>query len=121
MQNKRRLTDRNLENGLYSFHQPADAVHEACHPTCKQCEAVLQHRRGIPVYWRSVLQPGHGVGGLFRRLASGLLPMLPTLGKAALGVVSDKMSGIPLSRALKTRGLVAGRTCSEPFVNPQEN
>ena len=36
MQNKRRLTEKNLENGLYSFHQPADAVHEACHPTCEQ-------------------------------------------------------------------------------------
>ena len=82
---------------------------EACHPTCEQYEAALQHGRGIPVYSGSILQRGHGVGGLFRRLASGLLPLLPTLGKAALGVASDKMSGIPLSRALKTRGLAAGR------------
>ena len=82
---------------------------EACHPTCEQYEAALQHGRGIPVYAGSILQRGHGVGGLFRRLASGLLPLLPTLGKAALGVASDRMSGIPLSRALKTRGLAAGR------------
>ena len=55
MQNKRRLTEKNLENRLYSFNQPADAVHEACHPTCEQYEAVLQHRRGIPVYSGSIL------------------------------------------------------------------
>ena len=48
-----------------------------------------------------------------RRLASGLLPLLPRIGKAvastALGVVSDKMRGVPLSEALKKRGLEAGK------------
>ena len=82
---------------------------EACHPTCEQYEDALHHGRGVPVYSGSILQRGHGVGGVFRRLASGLLPLLPAIGKAALGVASDKMKGIPLSRALKTRGLAAGR------------
>ena len=58
------------------------------------------------------MQRGYGVGGLFRRLASGLLPFLPRIGKAvastALGVVSDKMRGVPLSEALKKR-LEAGK------------
>ena len=59
------------------------------------------------------MQRGYGVGGLFRRLASGLLPLLQRIGKAvastALGVVSDKMRGVPLSEALKKRGLEAGK------------
>ena len=50
---------------------------------------------------------------MFRRLASGLLPLLPRIGKAvastALGVVSDKMRGVPLSEALKKRGLEADK------------
>ena len=57
------------------------------------------------------MQRGYGVGGLFRRLASGLLSLLPRIGKTvastALGVVSDKMRGVPLSEALKKRGLEA--------------
>ena len=61
------------------------------------------------------MQSGYGVGGLFRRLASGLLPLLPRIGKAvastALGIVSDKMRGAPLSEALKQRGLEAGKNC----------
>ena len=59
------------------------------------------------------MQRGYGVGGLFRRLASGLLPLLHRIGKAvaptALGVVSDKMRGVPLSEALKKHGLEAGK------------
>ena len=56
------------------------------------------------------MQRRYGVGG---RLAIGLLPLLPRLGKyvasTALGVVSDKMRGVPLSEALKKRGLEAGK------------
>ena len=59
------------------------------------------------------MQRGYVVGGLFRRFASGLLPLLPRLGTAvastALGVVSDKMRGVPISEALKKRGLEAGK------------
>ena len=58
---------------------------------------------------------GYGVGGLFTRFASGLLPLLTRVGKAvastALGVVSDKMRGVPLSEELKKRGLEAGKKC----------
>ncbi len=82
---------------------------EFSHPSCEQYEACLQSGSGISVYSGTIMQRGYGVGGLFRRLASGLLPLLPAIGKAALGVASDKMSGVPLSRALKTRGLQAGR------------
>ena len=78
-------------------------------PTCNQCVACLQSGRGIPGYSGTIMQRGYGVGRLFRRLASGLLPLLPIIGKAvastALGVVSDKMRGIPLSEASKKRGL----------------
>ena len=74
----------------------------------------LQSGSGIPVFSGTIMQRGYGVGGLFRRLASGLLPLLPRIGKAvastALGVVSDKMRGVPLSEALKKRGLEAGKT-----------
>ena len=65
------------------------------------------------VYSGTIMQRGYGVGGLFRRLASGVLPLLPRIGKAvastALGVVSDKMRGVPLSEALQKRGLEAGK------------
>ena len=59
------------------------------------------------------MQRGYGVGGQFRRLSSGLLPLLPRIGKAVastdLEVVSDKMRGVPLSETLKKRGLEAGK------------
>ena len=86
---------------------------EVYFPTCDQYVECLQSGSGIPVYSGTILQRGYGVGGLFRRLASGLLPLLPRIGKAvastALGVVSDKMRGVPLSEALKKRGLEAGK------------
>ena len=67
-------------------------------PTCDQYVACLQSGSEIPVYSETIMQIGYGVGGLFRRLASGLMPLLPRLGKAvsstALGVVSDKMRGV---------------------------
>ena len=84
---------------------------EVSFPTCDQYVECLQSGSGIPVYSGTIMQRGYGV--LFRRLASGLLPLLPRIGKAvaytALGVVSDKMRGVPLSEALKKRGLEAGK------------
>ena len=86
---------------------------EVSFPTCDQYVECLQSGSGIPVYSGTIMQRGYGVGGLFRRLASGLLPLLPRIGKAvastALGVVSDKMRGVPLSEALKKRRLEAGK------------
>ena len=86
---------------------------EVSFPTCDQYVECLQSGSGIPVYSGTLMQRGYGVGGVFRRLASGLLPLLPRIGKAvastALGVVSDKMRGVPLSEALKKRGLEAGK------------
>ena len=86
---------------------------EVYFPTCDQYVECLQSGSGIPVYSGTIMQRGYGVGGLFRRLASGLLPLLPRIGKAvastALGVVSDKMRGVPLSEALKKRGLEDGK------------
>lgn len=82
---------------------------DVTHPSCEQYEACLQSGNGMPVYSGTIMQRGYGVGGLFRRLASGILPLLPTIGKAALGVASDKMSGIPLSKALQKRSLAAGK------------
>ena len=88
---------------------------EVSFPTCDQYVECLQSGSGIPVYSGTIIQRGYGVGGLFRRFASGLLPLLPRIGKAvastALGVVSDKMRGVPLSEALKKRGLEAGKKC----------
>ena len=86
---------------------------EVSFPTCDQYVECLQSGSGIPVYSGTIMQRGYGVGGLFRGLASDLLPLLPRIGKAvastALGVVSDKMRGVPLSEALKKRGLEAGK------------
>ena len=86
---------------------------EVSFPTCDQYVECLQSGSGIPVYSGTRMRRGYGVGGLFRRLASGLLPLLPRIGKAvastALVVVSDKMRGVPLSEALKKRGLEAGQ------------
>ena len=56
------------------------------------------------MYSEAIMERGYGVGGLFRRLARGLLPLLYIIGKAisstALGVANDKMRGVPLSEAL---------------------
>ena len=63
------------------------------------------------MYGGTNLQRGYGVGGLFRRLASGLLSLLPIIGKAisstALGVASDKMSPYHYQK----HGLEAGKKC----------
>ena len=86
---------------------------EVSFPTCDQYVECLQSGSGIPVYSETIMQRGYGVGGLFRRLASGVLPLLPRIGKdvasTTLGVVSDKMRGVPLSEALKKRGIEAGK------------
>ena len=62
----------------------------------------LQSGSGISVFLGTIMQIEYGVGGLFRRLASGLLQLLPRIGKAvastALGVVSDRMRGVPFQR-----------------------
>ena len=59
------------------------------------------------------MQRGYEDGGLFRRLAGGLLPLLQRKEKAVasttLGVVRDNLRGVPLSEALKKRGLEAGK------------
>ena len=84
---------------------------EVYFPTCDQYVECLQSVSGIQVYSGTIIQRGYGVRGLFRRLASGLLPLLHRIGKAvastALGVVSDKMRGV--SEILKKRGLEAGK------------
>ena len=68
-------------------------------PTCDQYVECLQSGSGIPVYSGTIMQRGYGVGRLFRRLASSLLPLLPRKEKAvaptALGVAIDNMRGIP--------------------------
>ena len=84
---------------------------EVSFPTCDQYVECLQSGSGITMYSGTIMQRGYGVGGLFRRLASGLLPLLPRIGKVvastALGVVSDKMRCVLLSETLKKRGLEA--------------
>ena len=65
------------------------------------------------MYSGIIMQRGYGVGGLFRRLASGVLPLSPILAKAvastALGVVSDRMIDVPFSKALKKYCFEAGK------------
>ena len=53
---------------------------EVYFPTCDQYVEWLQSGSGIHVYSGTIMQRGYGVGGLFRRLASGLLPLLPRIG-----------------------------------------
>ena len=69
-------------------------------PICDQYVECFQRGSGIPVYSGIIMQRGYGVGGLFRRLASGLVPLLPRIGKAisstALGVASDEIRGVLL-------------------------
>ena len=55
---------------------------EVSFPTCDKYMECLQSGSGIPVYSGTILQRGYGVRGLFRRLASGLLPLLQRIGKA---------------------------------------
>ena len=86
---------------------------EVSFPTCDQYVECLQRGNGIPLYSGTIMQRGYGVGGLYRRIASGLLQLLPIIGKAlastALGVASDNMRGIPLLEALKKRDLATGK------------
>ena len=83
------------------------------HPSCDDYMTCLQ-RGGGPYYGGSVMQRGYGIGGLFRGLATTLLPLLPKVGKfvakTALGVASDKLAGIPLSKSVKKRSTAAGKT-----------
>ena len=82
------------------------------HPSCDDYITCLQ-RGGGPYYGGSVVQRGYGIGGLFRGLATTILPLLPKVGKfvakTALGVASDKLSGIPLSKSIKKRSGAAGK------------
>ena len=77
---------------------------------CLQC----QSGGGMPYYDGTIYQRGYGVGGLFRGLMSGLLPLLPKavnfLGKTAIKVAGDRLKGMPISQSIKTRGVNAGRT-----------
>ena len=86
---------------------------EVSFPTCDEYEACLYSGSRIPVYSGTRIQRGYGVGGLFRRLASGLLSLLPRIEKSiastALRVASDKMRGVPLYEALKKHGLETGK------------
>lgn len=86
------------------------------HPTCDDYVACLQ-RGGSPYYSGSMMQRGYGIGGLFKGLASVLLPLLPKVGKSvgkmamktAMGVVGDKMAGVPISKSIKQRTSAAGK------------
>ena len=82
------------------------------HPSCDDYVTCLQ-KGGGPYYSGSVMQRGYGIGGLFRGLASTLLPLLPKVGKfvakTALGVASDKLAGVPLSKSVKKRATAAGK------------
>ena len=82
------------------------------HPSCDDYMTCLQ-RGGGPYYGGSIMQRGYGIGGLFRGLATTLLPLLPKVGnfvaKTVLGVASDKLAGIPLSKAVKKRSTAAGK------------
>ena len=73
---------------------------EVSFPTCDQYVECLKRGSGIAVYSGTIMQRAYGVGGLFRCLASGLLPLLQRMGNAiastALGVRSEKMRGVPL-------------------------
>ena len=83
------------------------------HPTCEEYTSCLQ-RGGLPVYSGTVMQRGYGIGGIFKGLASFLIPLLPGLGKAvaktAIRVVNDKMSGVPLSQSIKRRSMATGKS-----------
>ena len=63
---------------------------EVYFPTCDQYVKCLQSGSGMPVYSGTIMQRGCGVGGLFRRLASGLLPLLPRIGKAVVSTRSSE-------------------------------
>lgn len=94
-------------------------------PTFEDYCACLQRGGGIPVYSGTVLQRGYGIGGIFRGLANGLIPLLPKIGKivgkTALAVAADKMSGVPFSKSLKNRGLETGkRLLSDAVKNKQK-
>ncbi len=82
------------------------------HPSCEEYEACLQ-RGGSPFYSGSIMQRGYGIGGLFRGLATSLLPLLPKVGrfmaKTAVGVAADKLAGIPLSKSIKKRSAAEGK------------
>ena len=95
------------------------------YPTCQEYTACLQSGGGLPVYSGTILQRGYGIGGLFWGLVSGLIPLLPKIGKlvgkTALGVAVDKMSGIPLSKSIKNRGIETGkRLLADAVKNKQK-
>ena len=83
------------------------------HPSCDEYTTCLQ-RGGSPAYAGTVMQRGYGIGGIVKGLTSSLIPLLPKFGKAAattaVGICSDKMSGIRLSKSIKKRSVDTGRS-----------
>ena len=67
------------------------------YPSCEEYEACLHTGRDIPVYATWLWS---------RRIVS---QFAKAVASTALGVASDLMRGIPLSRAIRTRGLAAGK------------
>ncbi len=93
------------------------------HPSCEEYTACLQ-RGGSPFYSGSVMQRGYGIGGIFRGLATSLLPLLPKVGKfmakTAVGVAADRLAGIPVAKSIKKRSAVQGRKLLlNAISNPQ--
>ena len=51
------------------------------------------------------MQRGYRIGGVYRGLATSLLPLLPKVSKfvakTASGVAADRLAGIPISKSVK--------------------
>ena len=85
-------------------------------PSASQYRACLkcQTGGGIPYFDGSVYQRGYGIGGMFRSLITGLMPLIPKLksiaGRTVAKIAGDHFSGLPIKRSIKKHGLRAGRS-----------
>ena len=84
------------------------------YPSADDVAGAMLGSGDIPVYSGSLSQKGYGIGGLLRGIASKIMPIFfakakSALGNAALGVVKDTVSGVPITEALKTHAAAEGR------------
>ena len=84
------------------------------HPSAEDVAGAMLGRGDVPVYAGSLSQKGYGIGGLLRGIVSLIKPIFfskakKALGNAAMGVIKDSVSGVPITTALKSHAASEGR------------
>ena len=82
--------------------------------SCNDYERCLRGAGSIPVYSGALSQRGYGIGGLLKGAFSSLFPIVKSTAvrgvkRAAMGLIKDRLTGVPLKQSLKTRAIDTGK------------